>query len=183
MIGDEGGSPLFYIPEDVDNLQFAPIERNGNVVRTVSQQKEDLERFINNVDYLSENRGEYATRNGDRTPFEGIVDLKFSLDVFGELVGQNQRLSVSAEVFNFSSLLGDLFGTDWGYRYAQVGSYSPVNFAGFEDPENGNYTPVYQSDLGTENPTSNVDEIFNVESGTQTYSSLYQVQLGVKYTF
>jgi hypothetical protein len=183
MIGDQGGSPLFYIPENVDNLRFAPIEQEGEVVRTPAQQREDLRTFINNVDYLSENRGDYAERNGDRTPFEGVVDLKFSVDVGGELVGRNQSLSINANVFNFSSLLGDVFGTDWGRRYQQVGSYSPVDFDSFVDPENGNLTPVYQSNLGTEDPVQNVEDIFDVESGTQTYSSLYQVQLGVEYTF
>jgi outer membrane receptor for ferrienterochelin and colicin len=184
MIGDQGASPLFYIPEDVNNLRFDPItDDDGNVLRTVAQQKSDLRTFINNVDYLSENRGEYADRNGDRTPFEGVVDLKFSVDIGGELVGRNQSLSINANVFNFSSLLGDVFGTDWGRRYVQVGSYSPVDFERFENPENGNLTPVYQSALGTEDPVQNVEEIFNVESGTQTYSSLYQVQLGVEYTF
>jgi outer membrane receptor for ferrienterochelin and colicin len=184
MIGDGGGAPLFYIPEDVSNLEFTPItSQSGDVLRTVEQQRQDLRGFINSVDYLSENRGDYATRNADRTPFEGIVDLKFSVNVGGELLGQNQSLSLNANVFNFSSLLGDVLGTDWGRRYIQVGSFSPVSFEGFEDAENGNYTPIYQSNLGTDNPIQSKEELFNVESGTQTYSSLYQVQLGVKYTF
>ena len=184
MIGDGGGSPLFYIPEDVSNLEFTPItNQSGDVLRSVEQQRQDLRGFINSVDYLSENRGDYATRNADRTPFEGIVDLKFSVNVGGELLGQNQSLSLNANVFNFSSLLGEVFGTDWGRRYIQVGSFSPVSFERFEDAENGNYTPIYQSNLGTDNPIQSKDELFNVESGTQTYSSLYQVQVGVKYTF
>jgi hypothetical protein len=184
MIGDGGGAPLFYIPEDVSNLEFTPItSQSGDVLRTVEQQRQDLRGFINSVDYLSENRGDYATRNADRTPFEGIVDLKFSVNVGGELLGQNQSLSLNANVFNFSSLLGDVLGTDWGRRYIQVGSFSPVSFEGFEDAENGNYTPIYQSNLGTDNPIQSKEELFNVESGTQTYSSLYQVQLGIKYSF
>lgn len=185
MVGDEGGPPLFYIPEDVSNLQFEPItDGDGNVLRSVEQQRQDLRRYIENVEYLSENRGEYATRNGDRTPFEGVVDLKFSLDFSGELVGRNQRLSLKADVFNFSSLLGDLFGTDWGYRYQQFGSVSPVNFAGFTDEDgDGRPTPVYQSALGTENPDTNLEESFDVVSNTRTYSTLYQIRLGVEYTF
>jgi outer membrane receptor for ferrienterochelin and colicin len=185
MVGDEGGPPLFYIPEDASNLTFAPIERNGNVVRTPEQQAQDLETFIQNVEYLSNNRGEYATRNGDRTPFEGVMDLQFALNFSGELVGRNQRLSLTANVFNFSSLLGDIFGTDWGYRYQQAGLVSPVNFVEFADADgDGNArTPVYQSALGAENPETNLEETFNVESGTQTYSTLYQVRIGVKYTF
>jgi len=113
------------------------------------------------------------------------VDLQFSVDFSGELVGQSQRLSVSANVFNFSSLLGDLLGTDWGYRYQNIGSKDLVDFVGFEDPEAGNYTPVYQSDLGVaEGDIPRIKEDFfeYVTTGT-TYSSLYQIQLSVEYTF
>lgn len=185
--GDDGGAPLLYVPSDVSNLRLEPItDRDGNVTRTVQEQQEDLRRFINNVDHLSENRGGYVDRNGDRTPFEGVVDLKFSLDFSGELVGRNQRLSLMADVFNFSSLLGSIFGTDWGRRYLQAGEVDVLRFRGYEDSDgDGNPTPVYQSDLGdtAESVDRSKDDLFQVESGTQTYSSLYQVQLGVKYTF
>ncbi|MFB6099437.1 MAG: hypothetical protein ABEK84_10065 [Salinibacter sp.] len=184
MVGDDGGPPLFYIPKDASNLTFAPIKRNGKVVRTPQQQAQDLERFIKNVEYLSNNRGEYATRNGDRTPFEGVMDLQFALNFSGELLGRNQRLSLTANVFNFSSLLGSIFNTEWGYRYEQASTVTPVDFYRFKDPDgDGNPTPIYQSSLGTENPNKNLEDIFNVESGTQTYSTLYQVRLGIKYTF
>ncbi len=186
MIGDGGGSPLFYVPEDVSNLEFDPIVGpNDNVLRTVQEQREDLRRFINNTESLSENRGDYVTRNGDRAPVEGVVDLKFSVDFAGELVGRNQRLSLNANVFNFSSLLGDIFGTEWGYRYQNVGTYSPVNFVRFQNPGAGDYTPVYQSNLGTQEGqiTRSKEELFEYQTTGTTYSSLYQIQLGVRYTF
>ena len=186
MIGDEGGAPLFYVPNDASNLTFDPItDGSGNTLRTPQEQAQDLENYINSVDYLSENRGEYATRNGDRTPFEGVVDLQFAVDLTGEWVGRQQRLTLTANVFNFSSLLGDVFGTDWGYRYQQVGSVSPITFVRFADGDGDgeNKTPVYQSNLGTDDPDTGLEETFNLESGTQTYSSLYQVRLGIKYTF
>jgi len=35
MVGDQGGAPLFYVPEDVSNLELAPItDQDGNVLRT-----------------------------------------------------------------------------------------------------------------------------------------------------
>jgi len=184
MVGDGGGTPLFYIPEDASNLTFAPIRRGGEVVASPLQQASDLDSFINSIEYLRENRGEYAIRNADRTPFENVVDLRFAVNFSGELVGRNQRLSLTADIFNFSSLLGDLFGTDWGYRYQQAGAFSPVEFVGFQDPDgDGEPTPIYQSNLGTEDALTGKEEIFELESGTQTYSSLYQIKFGLKYTF
>jgi len=187
FIGDGGGSPLLYVPQNVSQFNLEPITNDqGDVLRTVTEQRRDLARFIQNVDYLNNNRGDYTTRNADRTPFEGVVDLQFSVDFTGELVGRNQRLTLSANVFNFSSLLGDVFGTDWGYRYASAGTFSPVQFAGFEDPDgDGNPTPIYQSGLGTrdENIVRDKEDIFNLRTSGTTYSSLYQVQLGLKYTF
>lgn len=189
MIGDEGGPPLFYVPQDVSSDQFRldPIEDDdGNVVRSVDEQRQDLAQFIQNVDYLNETRGDYTERNGDRTPWEGIVDLQFSVDFTGELVGRNQRLTLNASIYNFSSLLGDAFGTDWGYRYAAAGSFNVVDFSRFEDPDgDGNPTPVYQSALGVseDNIVQDKEDIFNLRTTGTTYSSLYQIQLGLKYTF
>ena len=179
-----GDNTMFYVPQSVSQLNLSPItDRDGNVLRSVSQQRRDLQRFIDNVDYLDQSRGGYTDRNGDRTPWEGVVDLKFSLEVFGDLVGQQQKLIVDANIFNFSSLLGEVFNTDWGTRYGLNNRVAPVRFEGFQDAENGNYTPVYQSNLGTDNPDRNLKDTFDSRTTGSTYSSLYQVQLGIRYQF
>lgn len=187
MVGDEGATPLFYVPQSVGQFVLEPITNDqGDVLRTVEQQRTDLARFIENVEELNTNRDGYAQRNGDRTPFEGVVDLNFSVDYSGELLGRTQRLTFSADIYNFSSLLGDVFNTDWGYRYASQGSFDVVEFAGFEDPDgDGDPTPVYQSGLGTREGdiVRQKDDIFDLRTSGTTFSSLYQVQLGVKYTF
>lgn len=193
MIGDGGAPPLFYIPESLNQLEFEPItDTQGNVLRSVQQQRQDVERFISNVDYLHENRGSYAERNMDRTPFENVVDLRSSLEIFGEVLGPRQQsLAINFNIFNFSALLGSLtekvglgFGEDWGIRYGFVGNYDIVNFRGFEDPDNGNYTPVYQSNLGVEEGAINrtKEDIFDIDT-FGSYSALYQIQLGLEYTF
>jgi hypothetical protein len=61
-----------------------------------------------------------------------------------------------------------------------------VDFAGFEDPDgDGNPTPIYQSSLGSREGeiVREKDDIFELRTSGTTFSSLYQVQLGVKYTF
>ena len=193
MIGDDGGSPLLYVPEDASALEFADItDGNGTVLRSAQQQQQDVERFISNTEYLSENRGDYVDRNGDRTPFEGVIDLKTSFEISGPLLaGRQQSLAINMDIFNFSALLGSLsekaglgFGEDWGERYSFVGQYSVLDFQGFEDAGNGNFTPIYQSNLGVSEDSivRSKEGIFEANT-SGTYSSLYQVQLGIEYTF
>jgi outer membrane receptor for ferrienterochelin and colicin len=198
MIGDEGGAPLLYTPNAVSQLNLSPVEDDdGNVVRTVEQQRADLQRFIGNVDYLDSNRGEYTERNGDRTPFEGVVDLKFSFEVFGEALGRQQDVNVNLNIFNFSALAGETLddfgigvGKNWGDRYIGQGTFDVLNFDGYVDPNgtddnpNNNFEPIYESGLGSgDNVIRDKEDIFTKETAGNTYSSFYQVQLGVKYTF
>lgn len=197
MIGDEGGAPLLYMPNSVAQLNLSPITSDGQVVRTVEQQRADLQRFFSNVDYLDENRGSYTARNADRTPFEGVVDLKFSFDVFAEALGRQQGVNLNLNIFNFSALAGETldnlgagFGKTWGDRYVGQSSYNVLSFNGYVDPEgaddnpNNNFEPIYQSGLGTgDDVVRNKEDIFTRETAGNTYSSFYQVQLGIKYTF
>jgi len=203
MVGDEGGRPLFYIPTDVGQLNLKPITADApgtddeRVLRTVAQQRADLARFISNVDYLDNNRGSYAARNGDRTPFEGVVDLKFKLEVFGDALGRQQSVDINLNIFNFSAMMGEALsslgtdiGEDWGERFVGLSSFDVVEFAGYKDPTGqddnpeNDFEPVYQSALGTgDNVIRNEGDIFTKETAGNTYSSFYQVQLGVKYTF
>lgn len=191
MIGQNGDeeSALFYVPSSVGEYRFADIVRDGEVVRSAAQQRADVARFIDNNEYLSSRNGNWSERNGDRTPWENIVDLSLRQEIFGDLLGRRQKLSVSLDVFNFTSLLGDLVGTDWGKRYYGINSFEVMQFQHFEDPnpEDGvtEFVPVYQSNLGTSDDSvvKSEEDIFDtIESGT-TYGSQWIMQLGVRYTF
>lgn len=187
MVGEHGDPmSLMWVPRSVSQLELAPIMDGDRVLRSVAQQRADLERFISNNDYLDARRGDYAERNGDRAPFEGVVDLQISQEVFGDLMGRTQRAQVTLDIFNFSALLGEAFGTDWGQRYfSGFGQFDVLRFSHFKDPANGDYTPVYQSDLGTSDANVVTDEanMFNtIESGS-TYSSQWLMQVGFRYTF
>ena len=78
-----------------------------------------------------------------------MIDLKTSFEISGPLLaGRQQSLAINMGIFNFSALLGSLsekaglgFGEDWGERYSFVGQYSVLDFQGFEDAGNGNFTP------------------------------------------
>ena len=193
MVG-EGGDPnsLFYVPRQASELAFGSLNDNGDLViedaATQSSEAATLDRFIRTNEYLSTRRGQYAERNADRTPWEGVVDLRFTQEVFGSLVGQNQSLQLRVDIFNFSALMGELFDTDWGNRFQGDAQFQPVEFLGFardavsneSGTSYGELTPVYRqevSDVRTES------EIFDVLESGSTYSSQWQMQVGVRYTF
>ncbi len=179
MINENGAdASLIYIPEDASNLSWAgsPAEQQA--------QAEAFDQFIESSDYLSSRRGQYAERNASRTPFESIIDLKIKQELFADLMNREQKLEFTLDIFNFTSLLGDLFDKSWGTRYSiGANSYDPIEFTEFEDPDNGNYTPVYSLNYNSDQ-VETVDDMYqqNVHD-FGTYGSRWLMQFGVRYTF
>ena len=207
MVSERGeDNSLFYVPQATSQLTFGGIDPDNGPAITPAQQAAALEKFISGNDYLSRNRGEYTARNGDRTPWEGVFDLNFRLEVFQQLFGRQQSLELTANIFNFSSMLGDVFGTDWGNRYFGAGQVNLTNFREFanppgEDADEGNpagmdLTPVYTAQPVIEDAvdtngdgvadrieTLGQKEIFDQIRTGSSYSSQWQMKFGVRYNF
>jgi hypothetical protein len=177
---NEGGddASLIYVPEDASNLawQGTPAEQQA--------QAEAFDQFIESSDYLSSRRGQYAERNASRAPFESIIDLKVEQEIFADLLNRRQKLEFTLDIFNFTSLLGDLFDTSWGNRYSVGnGVYEPIEFTGFRDEANGDYTPVYSLNYDSDQ-IQTVDDMYKANiQDFGTYSSRWLMQFGVRYTF
>ena len=166
---------LFYVPNDASELAWS-----GDA----AAQAAALNRFIESSDYLSEQRGDFAERNGSRLPFENIFDLKFSQELFADFAGRRNTLEFTLDVFN----VGNLLNSDWGLRYDKFtsssnGGFELVEFQGFADPDNGDLTPVYELEFDPdETPTE--EDFFKAQiKDTGTYSSRWFMQLGLRYTF
>jgi outer membrane receptor for ferrienterochelin and colicin len=206
-IGESGGmvrdgsenASLFYVPGQASNLTFNTIDPDDGLTIPAGLQARALGRFISGNEYLSDRRGLYAERNGDRTPWEGVVDLNLRVEIFQQLLGRRQSVELTANIFNFSSLVGDLVGQDqWGERFAspEEGKVFLTTFTGFENPDDGNYTPIYTaqevidqvSDTNGDGVADQVqtigqEEIFNQLRTGSTYSSQWQMQFGIRYNF
>ncbi|PSQ72830.1 MAG: hypothetical protein BRD26_01725, partial [Bacteroidetes bacterium QH_1_64_81] len=192
----ERGDPnsLFYVPQSTSQLTFAETEVQGLTV-TPEQQRAALDAFIRGNDYLSQKRGEYTARNADRTPWEGVLDLNVRVEVFQQLLGRRQSVELTANIFNFSSMLGDAFGTDWGERFIGTNQVNLTQFQSFENPDEGNYTPQYTVQIvdvadtdedGTADEFRGAlgqEEIFDKRRTGSTYSSQWQMKFGVRYNF
>jgi outer membrane receptor for ferrienterochelin and colicin len=198
MVQERGDSnSLLYVPRSASQLTFGEVDPDDEPAITPEQQAAALDQFISENDYLSQQRGDYAERNGDRTPWESVFDLNLRLQVFQQLLGRQQSVEITANIFNFSSLLGDIVGQDsWGRRYFNSSQVRLTSFREFTETEDGEYTPVYTAQEvideavdtdgdGVADEVRAIDQrdIFNQIRTGSSYSSQYQVQFGIRYNF
>ena len=156
---------LVYVPNDASEISFVEIEDgNGNII-TAAEQWENLNNYINDIDYLNERRGDYVERNGAKTPWNHQLDMKFE---FGRNLIKNDRLSLSLDIFNVLNLMN----RDWG-RLVFVPNVVNSSFSllKFESVENN--VPQYSFNIDPDQ-TPWVTDAFN---------SRWRMQVGLKYDF
>lgn len=177
MIGENGGSTaLFYVPNDASELAFTGTSAEQQA------KAEELDRYISSSDYLDSRRGKYAERNGSRTPMEFVVDLKIRQELFADVLNRRQSIELTLDIFNFTNLLGELIGTNWGKRSDFGTRRSLVRFEQFRDPEGGDLTPVY--DVIIPDGVETEEDYFEQNlQDSSTYSSRWLAQVGVRYSF
>jgi len=158
---------LLFIPLDASQLRFQEIvERDnaGNVINRVSpeRQAQQFNDYILQDDYLSENRGQIAERNGALSPWYATADLRIAQEFRVSVGDTPNRLRVSLNVLNVPNLLN----SDWGVRET-VRTNAPVNVVEYDGSE-----PVFQY-VGP-------SETFDFDP---SLVSRWQMQLGVRYIF
>jgi hypothetical protein len=167
-LNNEGGDTgrnrsLIWIPASQSEINLVDIAGGA----TAAEQWEALNTFIEQDDYLSENRGSYAERNGARTPFFSQFDVRLAQS-FGVKTGtKTNRLEVSLDIFNFANLIdpsaGAIFSNPFDYRL--------INFEGFAADGTTPQFSFTNDDLG--------DERFNISDRP----SRWRMRLGLRYTF
>jgi len=80
------------------------------VTFTVDQQKQAWEKFIQQDDYLSAHRGQYAEKNAVFMPIVMRTDLSISQEISRQVGGRTNGLEVRFDVLNF----GNLLNHNWG---------------------------------------------------------------------
>lgn len=166
-VNNDGSSrnDLVYIPTDISEIQLVDItDASGNLVTSAVAQWNQLNSFIENNDYLKENRGNYAERNGGRTPWNHQLDAKFNYNI----PLKKNSLNISLDVFNVLNLINN----NWG-RLVFVPNVTNSNFNLLELQGVENNDPVYQFTLDEDATPWVIDAI----------NSRWKAQLGVKYQF
>ncbi|RDY61283.1 TonB-dependent receptor [Flagellimonas nanhaiensis] len=152
-INGDGSSinDLLYIPtsSEVSQMNFSG-----------TGQAEAFEAFIQQDDYLSENRGSYAERYGALAPWRGRWDLKVLQDI--KFANKN-TIQLSLDVLN----VGNLISSDWGI--VEIPTNQQVLGVSVDE----NNVPTYTFD-------ENLTETFSSDT---SLLSRWQAQFGVRYIF
>ncbi len=151
---------LIYIPEFESDIVLT--EKNGV---SPEDQWASLNRYIEQDDYLRENRGSYAEKNGARSPFTHVIDLKFTQNFAVEAGGREHRFQFTFDVFNVANLIND----EWGVIYSNPFDFNIINYEG-QDEE----TPEFSF---TEPTTGN--ESYSIAN----VLSRWRGRIGVRYMF
>jgi hypothetical protein len=159
---------LIYVPNNASEINFV---QNGDV--TPEQQWEAFNAFISQDEYLSERRGQYAERNGARTPFTHQFDVKIMQDIFTNIGKNRNTLQLSLDIFNF----GNLLNKDWGRQYTYGNSffdntYQLLRLEGYT----ADNQPEYTFD-----PVDNNEAFFTNDSPIG--GSRWVAQFGLRYIF
>ncbi len=170
--GNNGGYELVYIPgrDDLPNMVFLPLTIKGDNYSS-KEQREAFDNYIEATGYLNNRRGNYAERNGSRTPFTHRLDIGVKKD-FDILIGKKHyRLQCSLDLFNLPNLVNN----EWGRQYAiPFDNYALLDFVGFVSKTD--FTPQFQFDPNklVRNPW------YENNSSLPAFRSVWTGQMGIK---
>lgn len=117
-------SDLMYIPATEEELIFAPVIVGGVTVMTPEEQRAAFWNYVNNNEYLSSRKGQYAERFGHVRPWLHRFDAKILQDIYSNFgTAQRYTLQVSLDILN----IGNLINNKWGaYDYNPLASFDNV---------------------------------------------------------
>ncbi|MBK7498659.1 MAG: TonB-dependent receptor [Ignavibacteriales bacterium] len=160
------GNDLFYIPENQSDILLGTATTTSGVTTytpAAQSMYDDLFAFIDNNEYLAENKGKMTERNATRNPWTDVLDVRVA-QAFSTPIGNFQ---VSLDILNFMNLLS----SEWGLlQTTPQDTYNMVTLQGIETATGkaiyrftkpANNTPWSPSDL----------------------ASRWQMQLGLRYSF
>ncbi|MFA4924879.1 MAG: hypothetical protein WC557_11855, partial [Ignavibacteriaceae bacterium] len=152
---------LIYIPRNQSEIIFdSYVDANGNTI-TAQAQWDAFDSFIEQDDYLKNNRGKIAERFGAINPWYSNIDLRLLQD-FSFFMG-SQKHTIQLNVAN-------LLNSDWGVRHvANTAATSPLQYVKL----NAQGAPVF-------NFSTNLKKTFIDDPGVL---SRWQMQVGIRYMF
>jgi hypothetical protein len=158
---------LIYVPASEEEINLVAAGPQDS--RSQAEIWEQLDAFIAQDDYLSQNRGSVVPRNGGVQPWFSQVDVRLLQDIFTQIGGKQHSLQLSLDVLNF----GNLLNSSWGVR-EQVVNPNFLRFVGHNDQNEPQFSFPLQGD--------GVPLLQSFLSDLSVFSR-WRMQLGLRYSF
>ncbi|MEA2043669.1 MAG: TonB-dependent receptor [Bacteroidota bacterium] len=158
---------LLYVPASQSEINFGTIDGgtgDGITAADADAQWAALNSFIEQDEYLSTRRGDYAERNGAMLPWFSQLDLSFAQDFTVDVKGSKNTLRLSIDMINF----GNMINSSWGVRQF-ASTTNPITVNGLDS----NNEPYFSFD-------TNLEESYIDDTSVR---SKWQIQFGVRYIF
>lgn len=178
MNGDGQINDLIYIPRNTSEMSFQDYDPDGGgpaATYTAAEQAADWDAYINQDDYLSEHRGEYAERNGAILPWVFNADFSFVQEFFiATGGGKRNTLQLRVDIINVGNLLNNKWGVGWS-----INQNRPIRNQGVD----ASGRPIQRLNvLGVSN-TGEITKLTESYRKSAGISDLWQGQVGIRYIF
>jgi len=181
--GDGSASDLIYIPKDASELNWGTLtatykDANGvNQTRTFSaaDQINAWNAFMQQDDYLRENKGKYAERYEALYPWYNRLDMRILQDFNFKIKDRKHTIQFSLDIINLPNLINSAWGVQ---KQLSIGGLS--NNAAYIRNTGNTSNPVY-----TLVPDANgtLDSYKSTFVNNNSVFSTWSMQLGARYTF
>ena len=154
---------LIYVPgsrQELNNWDFKEGKVNGEVY-TADMQRDDFWQFINQDDYLKDNKGKYAERGGAKMPWHHQLDFRYLRDMSIQIGKTKHALQLGLDVENVLNFLCK----DWGL-YKQITGNTLLSY----DAKNNQYT------YNLVNGARHISTSQNYESTASTYRIMFTLR-------
>jgi hypothetical protein len=125
--------------------------------------------FVDGNKYLNSRRGDFTERNGARTPWNTQLDFRFTQDINIKVGSKTHTITFTYDIVNLTNLLN----SNWGKVYFSPNTFNSTGSVGLKvaAPATPTAYPKYT--------WSNPGTPYSVD----LFSSRYQMQAGLRYTF
>jgi hypothetical protein len=164
---------LIFVPKKGSDIKFSSLTAGGKTF-TEADQQAAFDKFIDQDEYLSTRRGQYAERNGGLLPYLHRFDLSVAQDIFVKIGGKRNAFQIRADILNFGNMVDNKFGISQRATAPQI-----LNFVSRDAVTN---VPTYR--LATQRLTDGSTIL--ARDSYQYNSSVFDVwsaQLGIRYIF
>lgn len=160
---------LPFIPSSQDQITLVDRVNADGSITSAAQEYQEFDKFIKSDPYLSTHRGQFAERNGARTPWNNQLDLRLMHDFSLGKGPKKNTIQVSFDIINLSNLLNK----DWGVVYYTPNTLNSSVDIGLKVTRAATSTAAPTYTFTTPTATYSIDQ----------FSSRWQGQLGVRYIF